>query len=339
MLTEELLKYDRLGSKEELAFVLFQVLTPGKEQNVSNLIKFCNSNLYSISRSIKGILCLLQFNSIITIDNLGVIKLNLDVFNPEKIKDPESYFYKEHFFNLLLTNLIEKGAINSFINEENLKYSHNKGCFYIKPHLIKLSFSPLRNLLLSLEFFEIDTIDNTNKVVPDYLYINKKFSNLIKTKVVNQLDSILKKPKFSLEDLNRSLDNKNEAGKQGEAFVLHYEKIRLKDHPLKDKIECISEDYTNAGFDIISFNNLDSFIVDRFIEVKSYINEASFYWSRNEVEVAKELNRKYYLYLVDRMQMDKEGYSPKILQNPYRKIFQSENVKKEVELWKIYLED
>jgi len=138
--------------------------------------------------------------------------------------------------------------------------------------------------------------------------------------------------------LEKWLDQKNEAGKQSELFVLQYEQNRMNDHSSFEKIELISDVYVNAGYDIISFNDLDSFIIDRFIEVKSYREEISFYWSKNEVEKAKELATKYYIYLVDRSLMNKKDYVPKIIQDPYKKIFENEFWKKETENWKIILE-
>ena len=87
------------------------------------------------------------------------------------------------------------------------------------------------------------------------------------------------------------------------------------------------------------YDDLDSFIVDRFIEVKSYEKEISFFWSRNEVQKAQELNEKYYLYLVDRLLMKDEKYIPRVFQNPYEKIFKNELWKKETENWKVTVEN
>ena len=83
---------------------------------------------------------------------------------------------------------------------------------------------------------------------------------------------------------------------------------------------------------------MDSFINNRFIEVKSYNNEISFYWSKNELEKAKELKSKYFLYLVDRSLMNQDGYVPKVFQNPFKKIFENDLWRKEIESWKITIE-
>ena len=139
--------------------------------------------------------------------------------------------------------------------------------------------------------------------------------------------------------MKKSLDQKDKAGKQGELFVLRYEQSRLEGHPHFDKIERIAETYVNAGYDIQSFNDLDSFIHDRFIEVKSYRDDIAFYWSKIEVGKAKRLKAKYYLYLVDRSLISNSDYIPKIFQDPYKKIFENDVWKKETENWKITIED
>lgn len=51
----------------------------------------------------------------------------------------------------------------------------------------------------------------------------------------------------------------------------------------------VTDEFANAGYDIESFQNLDSIIIDRFIEVKSFENKIQFYWSKNELEKAKEI--------------------------------------------------
>jgi len=78
---------------------------------------------------------------------------------------------------------------------------------------------------------------------------------------------------------------------------------------------CISNVFSISG----SFNG-----IDRFIEVKSYDREVSFFWSRNEVEKAKELKGKYYLYLVDRSRIKENDYKPQQFQDPYKKVFENE---------------
>ena len=79
---EELLKYDRLGSKDELLFLLFKALPLSKSQKVSDLKKYCTSNHFSIGQSLDGMLKLLEFIEFITIsDNIIFINDLLSFFN------------------------------------------------------------------------------------------------------------------------------------------------------------------------------------------------------------------------------------------------------------------
>jgi hypothetical protein len=83
---------------------------------------------------------------------------------------------------------------------------------------------------------------------------------------------------------------------------------------------------------------LNTIVPNRFIEVKSYTDQVSFYWSRNEVDTAKELGEEYFLYLVDRSKYLLKDYKPMILKDPYDRIFESELLKTETENWKITLD-
>jgi hypothetical protein len=68
---------------------------------------------------------------------------------------------------------------------------------------------------------------------------------------------------------------------------------------------------------------MDSQESDRFIEVKSFSGVPSFHWSRNEMDVSRIMKSQYFLYLVDRSQMNKEGYAPLIIQNPYEHVLEN----------------
>jgi hypothetical protein len=56
----------------------------------------------------------------------------------------------------------------------------------------------------------------------------------------------------------------------------------------------------SAGYDIASLKDQGSSIIDKFIEVKSYSGSPYFYWSKNEIEVAKQERDNYFLYLINR---------------------------------------
>jgi hypothetical protein len=150
--------------------------------------------------------------------------------------------------------------------------------------------------------------------------VNDKFTTVIKDELLEKLIyHENKKRKISLEMLLLQQENQRKVGLLAEQFVVEFEKYRVS---LKSgKINLLSDKYINAGYDIESFNSNRSLSYDRFIEVKSYVEEISFYISRNEIMEAKRLGDRYFIYLVDRNRISEQNYTPKIIQNPYNLIF------------------
>ena len=98
-------------------------------------------------------------------------------------------------------------------------------------------------------------------------------------------------------------------------------------------IEKISDLNVSAGYDVVSLQSNKSTEIDKFIEVKSYSDKPSFYWSVNEVKKAKQEKNRYFLYLVNRNEIDNNGYNPVMIQDPYKNIFNSNNWEKNCESW------
>ena len=113
-------------------------------------------------------------------------------------------------------------------------------------------------------------------------------------------------------------------GVEVERYALEYERKRLDGHALVDSIELLGEKENDLGYDIKSFENSGSPILDRFIEVKSFAN-LYFYWSLHEQTVAKELGLQYYLYLINYKKMSDELYSPIIIKDPISYFSKSAN--------------
>lgn len=109
-----------------------------------------------------------------------------------------------------------------------------------------------------------------------------------------------------------------------ERYAFEYERKRLDGHTLADSIELYGQKVNGLGYDIKSFENVDSLIHDRFIEVKSFANPY-FYWSLHEQSVAAELGHRYYLYLIDYKKMPNEHYSPIIIKDPISYFSRSAN--------------
>ncbi|MHB8560039.1 MAG: protein NO VEIN domain-containing protein [Thermoplasmataceae archaeon] len=128
----------------------------------------------------------------------------------------------------------------------------------------------------------------------------------------------------SIEELRRDLEENEEIGKIAEQIALDFERNRLRSVgcELEAKlVQRISELDVGAGYDIISFDRQnDKLIPDRFIEVKgSRGNNVKFYWTRNEIEKAKVLGQKYWIYFIGGIGTKNGSHftSPVLIQDPY----------------------
>ena len=136
-----------------------------------------------------------------------------------------------------------------------------------------------------------------------------------------------KKRKQSQAQLEESLKIQKKVGQIGEKIVLKFEKNRLKESGCSyeaEHVDQISEDWANKGYDIDSFDgNSPELQPDRFIEVKSSTGKKfSVFWSENEIEVARELGEKYWIYFVSEIDIDNETSPniPEMIQDPFNRI-------------------
>lgn len=329
---DKLLKHNSLGSKEEILFILFNVISSKNQQSITDLKSFCISHKYNISKSFDGIISL--FNYIGFIDSLeDKIKLNTKVFNLKDFQKEDNYFIKQHFFFHLFSTLSSDKQLHRLFTIDNVQFDPNKNIYFIKNNLIPFKSFPLKNLLVSLNFLNVDP-NNHNHLILNILHI-KIFEKFIATELKKTKKT---KKKFSLEELKKKQKAQEEAGMKAELFVLDFENKRLITHPFREMVKMISSDFSNAGYDIESFSGFNSIVPNRFIEVKSYTDDVAFYWSKNEANVAEELEDDYFLYLVDRNKYHIKGYKPIIIKNPFNRVFKNDIWKIETENWKISLE-
>lgn len=326
---DELLKHNRLGNKDELLFFLFDSLSKENKQSLLNVRKYCVSNAFSIGSSFDGIINFLQFISFIDVagDN---ISLNSKSFDQAKF-NKQTYLNEFHLYEHLINKLKESSVLQEMFNANNVKFSQKLSQYYVLENKFPYKYFLFRNMLLSAGFF------HRSDDLPNHLLVKKQFTDYFGEIVANDLSVFSKNAlrKISLAEFKKALKAKENAGKRAELFALEFEHRRLRKHPNYKKVEIISDDCVNAGYDIESFEDIDSIALDRFIEVKSYVGKISFFWSRNEVEKAKELRARYYLYLVDRSRIHEKNYKPQIFQDPYKKVFENDLWKKETENWRI----
>lgn len=328
---DELLKYERLGNKDELLFFLFEGIS-SDEMRLSHLRDFCINKKFSIARSFDAIIRLCELISLLEIED-NIVHINKDVFDPSSY-DRNTYFNDFHFFKILIDCLSRNDLISSLFNEDNTRYSHKERMYFVIESKIPYKLFNIKNLLFSLGFF-------VKGEQLDHLYINKTFNTYFSEYLEYSHDKQTRvHKKMSIQEL-RDLNAKKELlGKEAELVALNYEISHMQDHPSKDMIRLISDDNVNAGYDIESFLDRESIFINKYIEVKSYSGDVvSFYWSKNEIEVAKKYQGQYFLYLINRDTLSENDHEPLIIQNPYNRVYMSDLWLKNPQSWHITYND
>lgn len=163
-------------------------------------------------------------------------------------------------------------------------------------------------------------------VNPDYV----RDASLIRSKTHHMTD----------DELQERMAAQKIVGGIAEEIVVELEKKRLLSSNLKGEselVQSISNVYVNAGYDVISFDGeSQTFEHDRFIEVKGSSGpDMSFLISSNEIEVAKTLGSRYWIYFVSGIDIKTKKYdSVQVFQDPVKSILEDPSYRKDcVRVW------
>ena len=298
---EELKNLNYHGGKDGLLFFICDVIgrtgvrirdaevicshAPGKRQlSVEDLVSYCLA--------------------------LGWIKKEADVLTI--IADFEPVLDNKDVLNEELTkSTVEQLFLGGVIDQTMFSYDSIQSSYAFKNELLPLSFSCVRNVLISQGFLipQRDPQGTRFYIAPLYDTLIAKHCKI-------------RSKQLSLERLKKQLEVNELGGEKAELFVVEYEKKRVGP-PLCENIKRISEIDVAAGYDMVSYNSGDSLEPDRFIEVKA-VSASGFFWSKNEYEVAKLKGDSYYLYLVELGRIGEPGYAPEMIQNPASIIMQAD---------------
>lgn len=212
---------------------------------------------------------------------------------------------RDAIINTFIKDCIETLAEEGIFDSDATSFDPEKGHLSIKRSAFPLAYAAIRNFMTVAGALEKET-NGEICVSEDY---ETDFSSQLR----------IRKDKFTLEQLRQKQEEQNKRGLEAEIFVLKLERERLPQKAYK--IKSISDFDVSAGYDIVSFSDSDSAVYDRFIEVKCYLGSPHFYWSENEVDVAKRKGERYILCLVDYTRITEEGYEPEYISNPYEVIF------------------
>ena len=212
----------------------------------------------------------------------------------------------------MIESTLETLFKNKILTADMFIYDIEKSQISFRNELLPLSFASIRNVLVSQEFLLIEREEHKTVfwVHPDFEDMLARFCK----KSSNAL---------TLEQLKLRLEANSIAGAKAESFVLEYEKRRICNPMLQKRIKQISEVDVCAGYDILSYESDTSTCYDRFIEVKAFSRNQSFFWSKNELEIAKLQGEKYVLYLVDLSRIGDDKYCPEMISNPALSIMNS----------------
>ncbi|MHB0883243.1 protein NO VEIN domain-containing protein [Paenibacillus sp. SEL1] len=316
----ELKKHNNLGSLEEILYVLTEAISKNPKR-ITDIEKFClNSTLfYNIPN--KGILSLLQFISAVSTCDSG---LYLSKVGEELLSSEIEGTIGEKIAKKVLSKILTNDEFSDFLDLDSIYFDYLHEAYIIKNNHIPFKYSGVRNLLIELGFF------SSSSQVKNLLVIHVGYNDFLK--------GILRpvRKKISIKKFKEMQVLKEKYGREAEEFVLNYERNRISEHAQASKISQISDIDVSAGYDIISFNSLTSLVFDRFIEVKSYSKNLSFYWTNNEINVSRNKGSNYYLYLINREQMNEDGYEPYIIANPFETVYKNDIWKREPQTWLFY---
>ena len=261
---------------------------------IQELIKLSEKGLYSINELSKLGFKQTQINQLAIANTVNLL-IDSEVISIKDSKCRAKLYSEEKIKELILSQL-KKDNIFEVIEEEVEKDSEGQ-LFINSINLIE----KYRGVLPLVQYLGLAKYNNNKRI----FYLSESGKKTCSRKIK------------TLKELEKDLVAKKERGAEAEKYVLLLEKNRLKNHPNFSEIRQISDDNVGAGYDIESFQSMDSVKLDKFIEVKSYKETKTFYWSVNEIKVARNLADKYTIVVVNYNKINEEVYQPKEISNPY----------------------
>lgn len=313
---EELKKYDNLGTPGYFWELLHQL----KKEDLwteKDISAFFYNRIIDGRGIFDGCIPILILANIVFIDEeTGEIKLDYpyrNILHSEQL-------CKQRLLEGFLSAFQKDEEFYNIFSSENSSYDLIYKTVQIDYSAFGLRYANIRKLFVDFNFLSPH---------PDYpqkkLIINSGWRKFFDLTFAPEI----RKRKIGIEELRKRLEQQQINGEIGEKYVLEFESKRLNQ---KGGIEWIAPYDSAAGYDILSFNDSESAQNDRFIEVKAYVGEAPyFYWTQNEMMVARKYKENYFLYLVDREKIDILDYEPLIISNPIISVLEDARWIKEVD--------
>lgn len=319
---KDLRKFDNLGTPNFFFELLTTLKDSEKQEWKIGDINQLFFNRVIDNRSVFEGCILLAFRINIIAEINGNIELDQKFENYLNSKNQMN----DKFVERLFLSLESVNEIYEIFSSENFSQDIVYHSLQLKSSAFGFKYSNLKQLLIDFNVLKVHPTNEINNLI-----INTRYKKIFDKVILPQI----KKRKIGIEEFKKLMEQQQIYGEEAEKFVLKYEHNRLNG---AKKIQWIAEYIVNAGYDIASFNTVQDEKPTRFIEVKSYEGERPyFFWSRNEMEVAKRKHTEYWLYLVNRKEINKKEYKPICIQNPSINILESTKWNKTIDKYKIIL--
>jgi hypothetical protein len=223
-----------------------------------------------------------------------------------------------------LPRLTAKHQVSELINRKMLRRSN--AYWNLTRRFLVLFTMTGGDLNLTLTFDQVRRYAGIRNLLLETSLLRRDGNILtIEDQYVERVQRLIKS-RGGLRTLKRKLMLQEQLGHLAEQVILDYERIRLSNFPdLAQDVTVISEERPDAGYDVESFEFPKSGLshrVQRSIEVKAVPRGSyRFFWSRNEIRVAKDLESEYHLYLLPFENLETPLLSElRIIVNPAREI-------------------
>jgi hypothetical protein len=305
----EFSRYENLGTPKFFYELFCKLASNEQSWTTLNIKEYFYNRIIEKVSIFDGCVPFAQAVGAIIINQDGIVTLN-----PSFVQTLVNEKYLSNkLLEMILMSLKGDNAFHEIFCSENISYDIIYKHIQIENTAFQLRHANFRNLLVSFTFLQQHPDSNIRKLI-----VNQKFKRLFDRDLIPEI----KRRKIGIDQLEKLLAQKQIYGSEAEEFVLQFERRRLAFHKKLQNVEIISEYDVQAGFDIVSYENTDSHDIDRFIEVKSFSGVPNFHWSRNEINVSRIKKAQYFLYLVDRGQMNNKDYIPHIIQNPHEQVLE-----------------
>lgn len=304
---KELNHYENLGSPNFFWELFNQLAHSSKPWTVNNIQKYFYNRIIDSTTVFDGCLPLAQIIGVLKIDKNNIVTLESSIV--EYLKTPR--YLQNKLTERILLNFKNDEIFHKIFCSKNISYDIVYHSIQINNSAFLFKYSNLKHLLINFGFLYPHPDTHIHKFV-----IHSRYKIFFDKTIMPEIQ----KRKIGIEEFQKISEKKQIYGEIAENFTVNYEKKRLLGHNNIIGVQKISQYDVSAGYDIISFDSISSREQDRFIEVKSFVDVPSFYWSRNEIDASRLKKDKYYLYLIDRSHIADKDYIPTIIQNPFEKI-------------------